>query len=220
MEALDRYVSYLLEWNSKVNLISRKDEDKIWKHHILHSVSLLLKVHLPMPSNIIDIGTGGGFPGIPLSILLPTCEFTLLDSIQKKIEAVGSMVKQLGLSNVNVVCGRAEQVARDNQYQSKFDFAVTRSVAPLGDLLKWSKGFFKKVNTADIKINPEEWQKKLLEPIPPALLAFKGGDLREEVEKVNRFKVVRSVHTLKLAVDGYPELEASEKKIVILELTP
>jgi 16S rRNA (guanine527-N7)-methyltransferase len=218
IETLESFAASLKEWNVKVNLISRKDESEIWKRHILHSLSLLFMVRLPEHSRIVDIGTGGGFPGIPLSIVLPGCYFTLLDSIEKKIDAVESMVNKLELTNVDVVCGRSEELSKKIQYQQKYNFAVARAVAPLSDLLKWSKGFLKRGNAPDGSAKQSHGTGGIIRCDGPALIAYKGGDLREETSKIHRDALVQSVNMVNLAVDGYPEIEASEKKIVILNL--
>jgi len=143
------------EWNSKVNVISRKDIDQFYERHVLHSLSLA-KIHdFSKDSKVIDIGTGGGFPGIPLAIIYPDCEFLLVDSIRKKINLVADVVTQLDLKNVETKWSRAEEIP------DKFDVVITRAVARVHKLITWSKHHSKH------------------------LLALKGGDLTDELKEVS-----------------------------------
>ena len=112
IEQLDQYVNFLLEWNKKINLISRKDEENIWTYHILHSVSPLFKVKIREGSRIVDIGTGGGLPGVPLKILRPDISLLCLDATRKKANAVSQMVEDLKIKNVNVIWGRSWSAIR------------------------------------------------------------------------------------------------------------
>ena len=116
LSRLEQYVHGLLEANQGVNLISRRDEEKIWPHHILHSLSLLMKLELPEPCSLLDLGSGGGLPGVPLKIAVPGLELTLLDATRKKVAAVEKIVCELGLNNVHTVWGRAEELGRDRKY--------------------------------------------------------------------------------------------------------
>ena len=145
------------DWNSKINVISRKDMDNFYLHHVLHSLTITGFIKIPDRSEILDIGTGGGFPGIPLAILLPECRFTLVDSIAKKTMVAESVAAELGLKNVTVIAGRAEEI------KSKFDFVVARAVAPFGTLLSWTGGKIKKGGAG-------------------GFVFLKGGDLSEELE--------------------------------------
>jgi 16S rRNA (guanine527-N7)-methyltransferase len=144
------------EWNAQINVISRKDQDGIWERHILHSLCLGgIMPHRP-GLHVLDVGTGGGFPGIPLAIAFPNIQFTLVDSIGKKIKVVQAIVDALGLSNVRAVHARAEAV------KGPFDVVVTRAVAPAATLRAWVRHSWSK--------NPNA-----------ALYALKGGDLTEEL---------------------------------------
>lgn len=149
------------EWNDKINVISRKDIDNLYLHHVLHSLSIARFVQFKPESQILDIGTGGGFPGVPLAILFPRVEFRLVDSINKKLTVIDAVKKEIGLRNVITEHKRAEKVA------GHFDFAVTRAVANLSTLNNWTQGKFKKKHDHY--------------PILNGLIALKGGDLKEEL---------------------------------------
>src|SRR5258705_9070808 len=126
------------DWNSKINVISRKDIDGLYEKHVLHSLSIAAVFEFEAGVEIIDIGTGGGFPGIPLAIFFPEVKFHLVDSIGKKLKVVEGVVKEIGLQNLTTQHTRVEEIKG-----RKFDFAVSRAVAPLKDLWKWSKPLLK-----------------------------------------------------------------------------
>jgi len=140
---LEAYVALLLEWNGKINLISRRDQENVWFAQILHSVSPWLFVDIARSLRVLDLGTGGGLPGIPLAILRPDLRLTLLDSIRKKADAVRQMAGALGLKNVDVVAGRAEEVGRQAAHRHSYDVVVARAVAKLSDLARWSRPLLK-----------------------------------------------------------------------------
>ena len=117
------------EWNAKINVISRKDIDNLYPHHIIHSLAIAQILHFQPGTTLLDVGTGGGFPGIPLAILFPECQFTLIDSIGKKIKVASEIAKAIGLTNVTCIQERAEME------KGKFDFVISRAVMPLGDLV-------------------------------------------------------------------------------------
>ena len=149
-------------WNEQINVISRKDVEELYVRHVLHSLGISKVVSFKDKTRILDVGTGGGFPGIPLAILFPNCEFVLVDSIGKKIKVVNEIVSALGLTNVNAINARAEEV------KGQFDFVVTRAVARIDKFIPWVKGKLKSEGFNDLK---------------NGILFLKGGDLAEEIEE-------------------------------------
>ncbi|MCX6315759.1 MAG: 16S rRNA (guanine(527)-N(7))-methyltransferase RsmG [Bacteroidetes bacterium] len=154
------------EWNEKINVISRKDIDSLYEKHVLHSLSIAAAFEFAAGTEIIDIGTGGGFPGIPLAIFFPDVQFLLADSIAKKLKVVQAVAEATGLKNVTVQHTRAEDIRN-----RKFDFAVSRAVAPLKELWKWSRPL--------LKTAPREGNQQ------PGLICLKGGDLAVEIQESN-----------------------------------
>ena len=148
------------DWNSKINVISRKDIDNLYEHHVLHSLAVAKLLPFQPGTTIMDVGTGGGFPGIPLAILFPECQFLLIDSIGKKIKVATEVAKSLGLTNV--VC-KQERVEEEKQ---KFDFVVSRAVMPLPDL---------------VKLVQKNISNKHRNAVPNGLVVLKGGDLKDEI---------------------------------------
>lgn len=211
---LEKHVALLLDWNKKINLISRKDEQNIWPNHILHCASLLFKFHFPSSTRIIDIGTGGGLPGIPLKIIQPDLNITLLDSTQKKIEAVQQMLHQLGLTGISAVWGRAEEVGKKKEFARKFDVAVSRAVAPLEKLIAWSKPFLRERSGSLISTSAQEQGRRHV--YPPALLAMKGGDISSEVEKARRTSQVKQILIENLQYDDVGAISLQDKKVVYI----
>ncbi len=153
------------EWNGKINVVSRKDIDSLYEKHVLHSLSIAAAFEFARSSEIIDLGTGGGFPGIPLAIFFPDVKFHLVDSIAKKLKVVEAVASGIGLKNVTLEHSRIEEIRN-----RKFDFVVSRAVAPLKDLWKWSKPLLKK------KIQDDKSQS-------PGLICLKGGDLATEIQE-------------------------------------
>lgn len=151
------------EWNEKINVISRKDIDSLYEKHVLHSLSIAAAFEFLPGSEIIDIGTGGGFPGIPLAIFFPEVKFHLTDSIAKKLKVVEAVAEAAGIKNVTTQHTRSEDIKG-----RKFDFAVSRAVAPLKDLWRWAKPLIKIKTHADFT---------------PGLICLKGGDLTAEVQE-------------------------------------
>src|SRR5690606_29115885 len=152
------------EWNEKINVISRKDMDSLYEKHILHSLGIAKVMQFAPGTQVLDIGTGGGFPGIPLAILFPQVQFTLIDSIGKKITVVKEVSEGVGLKNITAVHGRAEDL------KGKFHFVVSRAVTQMPVFLRWLKGKFEKE-----QINHKH----------DGVLYLKGGDLSEELSGLN-----------------------------------
>ena len=149
-------------WNAQINVISRKDIEELYERHILHSLAIAKFCTFKPGEKVLDVGTGGGFPGIPLAILFPETEFHLVDSIGKKIKVVNEVATALGLKNVTASHARAEQIT------DKFNFVVSRAVTRLADFYPWVKGKFSNEN---------------INAIPNGILYLKGGDLAEEIKE-------------------------------------
>ncbi|MFL5740388.1 MAG: 16S rRNA (guanine(527)-N(7))-methyltransferase RsmG [Flavisolibacter sp.] len=160
------------DWNAKINLISRKDIESLYEKHILHSLSIAALFPFAKGMEIIDIGTGGGFPGIPLAIFFPDTSFHLVDSIQKKLKVVTLVRDAIGLKNVTIEHIRAEEIRN-----RKFDFAVSRAVAPLKELWNWSKPLLKQAQYA---IHSTGKADRVLHS---GLISLKGGDLSQEISE-------------------------------------
>lgn len=143
MEQFKRYVQDLAYWNEKVNLISRRDMDNIWLRHMLHSVSIAFTGELPRSGKVLDIGTGGGLPGIPLKIINPKLDVTLLDSIAKKAQTVGMLASHITKHGLRAIRNRAEEMLNDPKHKGPYDLVVSRATAPLVDLMKWSQPILK-----------------------------------------------------------------------------
>jgi 16S rRNA (guanine527-N7)-methyltransferase len=152
-------------WNEQINVISRKDTENFYERHVLHSLGIAKVIEFSEGSKILDIGTGGGFPGIPLAILFPDCQFTLVDSIGKKIRVVNEVKNELGLMNVVAIHERAENI------EGNFDFIVSRAVTAMPDFIRWTKGKISKNKRNTLK---------------NGILYLKGGDLREELSTVQQ----------------------------------
>lgn len=163
-QIIDLYDLYI-SWNQKINVISRKDADNLYLHHVLHSLSIAKFIRFLPGSHILDLGTGGGFPGIPLAIVFREAKFTLIDGTGKKITVVNEVATALQLKNVTGLHVRAED------WSGKVDFVVSRAVAPMEQLMMWSNRL----------ISQEQRH-----PIPNGLICLKGGTLQEELTVVKR----------------------------------
>ena len=175
------------DWNEKINVISRKDIDEFYERHVLHSLGIAKIMEFADGTKVLDIGTGGGFPGIPLAILFPNVEFTLVDSIGKKITVVNAVAESLGLKNVKAYHERAEKI------KDKFHFVVSRAVTQMPVFLRWLKGKFEKE-----QFNPKH----------NGVLYLKGGDLGEELAGIKC-----EIYNLK---DQFEEEFFDTKKVVYL----
>ena len=182
MEALYR------EWNERINVISRKDMDQLQTHHILHSLAIAKLVDFPASSTVLDLGTGGGFPGIPLAVFFPECRFTLCDSIGKKVKVAQAVADGLELKNVTCVQARAESLS------GPFDYVVSRAVTDLSTFYPWVKGKFTK-----------------------AICYLKGGDLEAEIaDCVRRCRLDRGKFYVAPVSNWFDDPWFEEKKIVTI----
>lgn len=157
-------------WNAQINVISRKDIDKLYLHHVLHSLAIAKVIRFLPGEKVLDVGTGGGFPGIPLAILFPETHFHLVDSIGKKIKVVHEISQNIGLKNLVSTHARAEQI------NDQFDFIVSRAVTQLKDFYPWVRGKFRKESRNTLK---------------NGVLYLKGGDLTEEIAQSGLKNVIR-----------------------------
>lgn len=156
------------DWNQKINVVSRRDIDELYLRHVLHSLGIAKIVQFNEGARILDVGTGGGFPGIPLAILHPNTQFTLVDSIGKKIKVVEEVVSGLGLRNVRVIHSRVEDV------DGSFDFIISRAVAAMPTFVHWTRGLIKRKSAHLLK---------------NGILYLKGGDLAEELKDYKQVKI-------------------------------
>jgi len=184
------------EWNEKINVISRKDIDSLYEKHVLHSLSIAALFEFTPGMEIIDIGTGGGFPGIPLAIFFPEVKFHLVDSIAKKLKVVEAVADAIGLKNITTRHTRAEEIKN-----RRFDFAVSRAVAPLKDLWNWSKPLIGSQKTGVRRQNEESNN-------IPGLICLKGGDLAQEIQESATKPVVYDIDSL------FPEEFFKEKYLI------
>ena len=167
---LETLYSIYAQWNSKINLISRKDIDYFYLHHVLHSLSIAKFYQFKSGSTVMDVGTGGGFPGIPLSILFPNVNFHLVDSIGKKIRVIEAVKKELNLKNVQMYNDRIENI------DLTVDFVVCRAVAPMKTLVKWIGGNISRNHMLGMK---------------NGLICLKGGDLSEELKEIKLKEIIK-----------------------------
>lgn len=149
------------DWNLKINVVSRKDIDELYLRHVLHSLAIAKLISFKNGTQIMDVGTGGGFPGIPLAIMFPDCHFHLVDSIAKKLKVVNEVVEGLGLTNVRTTHTRVEEI------NETYDFIVSRAVAAMPTFVRWTKGKISKTQNNNLK---------------NGILYLKGGDLTEELK--------------------------------------
>lgn len=181
------------EWNAGINVISRKDIDSLYEKHVLHSLAIAAWFDFSPGIEIIDIGTGGGFPGIPLAIFFPEVQFHLVDSVGKKLKVVDAVADAIGLKNVTTFHGRAEEIK-----SRKFDFAVSRAVAPLKDLWRWSKPLLR--------------NERKMETFKNGLICLKGGDLAAEIAESTLRPHIRDIQQF------FPEPYFHEKYILYVPL--
>jgi len=179
------------EWNDKINVISRKDIDNLYLHHVLHSLAIARFIPFKPGTKIIDLGTGGGFPGIPLAIIFPECQFTLVDSIRKKITVVQAIIEGLNLTNVEAKTARVEEL------KEKCDFVISRAVAKVDKLLPWSRKVLSKQHS---------------NIYPNGLIALKG-DMKEELKLIPKFEYKEVIHIPRYFNEPYFE----EKYLIYIQ---
>lgn len=179
------------DWNAKINVISRKDIENLYLHHVLHSLAIAKLIRFKEGSSVMDIGTGGGFPGIPLAILFPDVTFHLVDSIGKKIKVAQAVAESVGLTNVTFRHGRAEEE------KQVFDFVVSRAVMPLADL---------------VKIARKNMKKEQSNALPNGLICLKGGELQHEILPFRQKAVMEELS------DYFEEEFFKTKKVVFVPL--
>ncbi|WP_372753108.1 16S rRNA (guanine(527)-N(7))-methyltransferase RsmG [Mariniflexile sp.] len=190
IQKFQKLESLYQDWNLKINVVSRKDIDELYLRHVLHSLAIAKVIQFKDGTKILDVGTGGGFPGIPLAILFPNCSFHLVDSIAKKLKVVDEVVQGLGLKNVKTTHSRVEEI------DDTFHFIVSRAVAIMPTFVHWVKGKIAKEQTHDLK---------------NGILYLKGGDLTEELQDYR-------TATIYNISDFYTEEFYETKKVVHLPL--
>ena len=187
-----KYEVLLLDWNEKINLVSRKT-DSI-EDHILNSIFFLSRYDFGNVKNLTDIGTGGGFPGIPLKILYPDLKLLLVDSIQKKVNVLNDIIEKMELKNTEAVCGRAETVSEEAKYKNKFDCVISKAVAGLDKLYDWGNGFLNDKGT---------------------MICIKGGDIEKELTELKKLRYNFKVEVINFNFESGFGIE--DKKIVLVK---
>ena len=178
-------------WNDQINVISRKDFDQFYERHVLHSLGVAKIISFQEGTDVLDVGTGGGFPGIPLAILFPNVRFHLIDSIGKKIKVVNEVIRELELSNVTAEQIRAEEV------KGKYDFVISRAVTQMSKFMPWVRGKFKK---------------KGKNGYPNGIFYLKGGDLKDELSSVKEYTEINELS------DYFEESFFETKKVVYIQI--
>lgn len=187
LERFERLHTVYESWNQKLNLISRKDFAFFYERHVLHSLAIAKAFEFRAGNNIMDAGTGGGFPGIPLAIFFPEVDFCLVDSVSKKIKAVEAISGELGLTNLEALNQRVENVDR------RFDFIVSRAVAPLAEIIRWTGSKLIPAKAASPK---------------PGIIYLKGGEVHQELSHINwKYSV--------LPINGFFEEEFFSAKLIV-----
>lgn len=197
MRRMERYHDELLGWNKRVNLISRKDTENVYERHILHSLAIVKYATIPKKARCLDVGSGGGLPGIPVKIARPDVHMLLLDSINKKVKVTAMLAQHTGLMHIGARAGRAEALADDPALAASFDIVMARAVAPLVQLLSWTS--------------------MLLKP-DACILALKGGDLQEEIAQAQTKFPGLVVQETSISFLGVPSFKAQEKKLLTCRL--
>ena len=185
------------DWNAKINVISRKDIDSLYEKHVLHSLSIAAVFNFPTQIQILDIGTGGGFPGVPLAIFFPEVKFHLVDSVGKKLKIIEAVKEAIGLENITTQHTRVEEIKN-----RKFDFVVSRAVAPLKELWSWSKPLLK---NGSYKMDGDNGEETVFKS---GLICLKGGDLKAEIAE-------SATHPKRIEISSLFEEEYFKEKFLL-----
>lgn len=199
MENIMRFHKEMIYWNERVNMISRKDIDFLLERHILHSLSIMKYQEIPAKSKVLDVGTGGGFPGTPLKIANPEICLTLVDSISKKLKIAEMLAKHSGLRNIEAFTIRVEDLSKQKKYIKHFDFIISRAVAPSDKIFLWTKDL--------IKENGK-------------ILLWKGGNLDKEIDDLKKIASNYSVSIIPINLFGFDYFQKEDKKFVIISRKP
>lgn len=192
---LEQWITRFKKINEDINLVSRKETDLLWERHILPCLALLTVRKIPENVEICDFGTGGGFPGIPIALARPDLKVTLLDSRQKKIRAIETIISPLLLTNIRTVAGRGEELSRLPEWNHSFPVITARAVTSLENLEKWTRQLRLPASTLHI---------------------FKGGDISSEIKFMSKIKSIVKIQKTQLKLKGYPQMEKDEKYIISL----
>jgi len=190
-----RFQTEIVYWNERVNMISRKDIDFLLERHILHSLSIMKYQEFPSKARVLDVGTGGGFPGIPLKIALPELYMTLVDSISKKLKIAEMMANHTGLRNIEAFPLRVEDLSNEIRYRKYFDFIISRAVASSDKIYLWTKDLLKDKGK---------------------IILWKGGDLSNELEELKQIAPNVKIETVPIRLFGFDYFEKEDKKFVII----
>jgi len=194
-EQIKRYCKELIYWNQNINMISRKDEENILDRHILHSMSILKYYNPKHKAKCLDIGSGGGLPGIPLKIARPDLDMTLVDSISKKVKMLKLLSSHTGMKKIKAVNSRAENLSKEQEYKGNIDVIFARGVARIAKLYGWVKPLLK--NTGEIVL-------------------LKGGDLGEEIEEAKSIYPDIEIELFILDIFGYDKFKNDDKKLIVI----
>lgn len=194
MKLIERYRDELKYWNSKVNMISRQEEDEILEKQILHSLSIMKYVDFKNKAKCLDVGTGGGLPGLPIKIARQDLDMLLIDSIQKKIKMVSMFAKHTGLKKIEALSIRAEDLEKQKKYIGSFDYVFARAVKKILVVLNWIKPLLKGDGS---------------------VIFLKGGNLTDEIEEAKKYYSNIVVKEIDIKINGFQWFEENEKKIVI-----
>lgn len=201
----EKYRELLLAANRQINLISRKDEENFYPNHALNSISFLFKLKLKPDALMLDLGTGGGLPGIPIRIIYSGITAVFVDSIAKKTAALSSILGEMKLERSQVSNGRAEELARKGEFQARFDYVISRAAGKLDEVTKWSHGFLRSFESTSHDTIPVG-----------TLIVLKGGKFEDELRHVRSSKFVNSAALIDTAFQGMDEIYNKEKRLVLV----